>query len=397
MFLFLLSLFFQQATMAQTNELPNWDFGKDGLVVKHEASQFVMKTRFRIQGRAAYEDYDSDNKSKTDLANMSIHRMRLSFDGHALDPRFIYKFQLSFSRYDIDIDNSAYPGFLRDAAIGWKLSDNSTFWFGQLKLPGNRQRVMSSGNLELVERSILNGAINIDRDVGLQWHNRFFADSTPLWLKLAISNGEGRNNNNRNNSMSYTARVEWLPLGAFKDGGDYFEGDLAHEETPKISIGAVYNKNQKASRIGGQYGKPLSDGTNPYFASMETYLADFMLKYKGWSLTSEFAQRNTDDNPIVPLTATTNGAIYKGNGFTTQLSYVFENNFSPIFRYTQLFPDKSIRSIENEKTQYTVGLTRYLNGHRIKLQGDVTLEEEKKISGVDYQNWYARLQIEFGI
>ena len=43
---------------AQTLELPTLDYGKDGVVVKHAPSNFTMKTRFRIQTRATYEDYE---------------------------------------------------------------------------------------------------------------------------------------------------------------------------------------------------------------------------------------------------------------------------------------------------------------------------------------------------
>ena len=38
----------------------------------------------------------------------------------------------------------------------WNFYKNFELWFGQAKLPGNRERVVSSGNLQLVDRSILN-------------------------------------------------------------------------------------------------------------------------------------------------------------------------------------------------------------------------------------------------
>jgi hypothetical protein len=40
-------------------------------------------------------------------------------------------------------------------------------WFGQTKLPGNNQRVVSSGSLEFTDRTINNSRFNIDRDFGL--------------------------------------------------------------------------------------------------------------------------------------------------------------------------------------------------------------------------------------
>ena len=63
----------------------------------------------------------------------------------------------------------------------WMLMWTGIFWksfsikFGQGKLPGNRERVISSGNLQLVDRSRLNSRYNIDRDVGFTLSN---------WTKL---------------------------------------------------------------------------------------------------------------------------------------------------------------------------------------------------------------------
>jgi phosphate-selective porin OprO and OprP len=382
---------------AQTVELPTLDYGKDGVVVKHAPSHFVMKTRFRIQTRATYEDYDSDGATE-DLTDFQVRRMRLRFDGTALDPRFLYKIQLSFTRGDMDFDNTSYPNILRDAAVGWKLfnedSFKSTLWFGQTKLPGNRQRVISSANQELVDRSLLNATFNIDRDMGVQWYNQI-GESRPLWIKVALSNGEGRANNNKNTGLSYTGRVEWLPLGAFTDEGDYYEGDLAREQTVKISLGVSYNVNRKTNRVGGQIGKTFASGVT---TDMETLLADFLLKYNGWAWSAEYANRTTD-NPFILIGATPD-AVFKGSGYHTQLSYLFSNNWSPIVRYTQVIPNHDILNFENEKTQYTVGVTKYLNQHKIKIMGDVTYEDEKErttTANANLQNWMARVQLEFGI
>ncbi len=386
---FLLSSFLG---FAQTTELPSWDFGKDGLVVKHAPSHFTMKTRFRIQTRATYEDYDSESTSKVDTTDFTVRRMRLRFDGTALDPRFLYKVQLSFTRGDMDYDNTNYPNILRDAVVGWKLTDKNTLWFGQTKLPGNRQRVISSGNQELVDRSLLNATFNIDRDMGLQLHNQI-GDESPLWIKLAISNGEGRANNNKNSGLSYTGRIEWLPFGKFTDDGDYFEGDLAREQDAKVSIGSSYNFNQKTNRLGGQIGKTFDTGL---LRNMETVLVDFLVKYNGWAWSSEYARRWTND-PIVTIDSATE-SIFKGSGCSTQLSYVFTNQWSPVARYTRITPHDSILSVEDEVIQYTVGLTKYLNQHKIKLMGDVTLEDENNSQTLrDRQNWIARIQLEFGI
>lgn len=378
-----------------SNPIPDLGFGSDGIVIKHDPSEFEMAIRFRSQFRFTYEDFGRD--ARQDVADFNVRRMRLRFDGTAFDDRFLYKIQLSFTRGDLDFDTVAYPNILRDAVIGWRLTDKSTFWFGQTKLPGNRQRVVSSGSQELVDRSLLNAIFNIDRDMGLQWYNQF-GDERPFWVKLAISNGEGRARNNKNKEMSYTGRVEWLPLGEFTDGGDYFEADLAFEKKPKLSVGVVYNYNPGTNRIGGQTGELFSVGTDEYISrDLKTMFADLLFKYRGFAFSTEYARRDVDD-PIVPVSATDFEAVYKGEAVTAQMSYRFANNVTPILRFTRLFPDAEIQSLENERTQYTVGLTKFLNRHQVKIQTDLTFEQARNSSlGLADDNVMFRMQLEYGI
>ena len=383
---------FSDPCFASDEILPEASFGEDGIVFEHTPSSFVMKTRFRLQTRATYEDFDSANTTDKDIVDFNIRRMRLRFDGTAFDSRFLYKIQLSFAPRDTDFENSEFPNFLRDAILGWAYSESGTLWFGQTKLPGNRQRVISSSSLEMVDRSLVNTLFTIDRDIGLQLHHRF-GERRPLWIKLALSNGEGRGRTNENTGVSTTARVEWLPLGNFTKNGDYFEGDLVHEQDLKLSFGVVYNNNRNTNRIGGQTG-PIFDGDQ--IRDMDTWIADVLVKHRGWAWNTEYAQHTTD-NPFVIIDGSS-AAVFKGLGYMTQLSYTFPNNWAPVLRYTRAEPVTAILSEENQTTQYTVGLTKYIDHHRIKILSDVTLEERNNtLTSLDQQNWIVRLQLEFGI
>ena len=55
----------------------------------------------------------------------------------------------------------------------------------------------------------------------------------------------------------YTGRIEILPLGKFKKDGDFSEGDLEFESTPKVSMAAGYSINQNAKRTRGTIGTEL--------------------------------------------------------------------------------------------------------------------------------------------
>ena len=102
---------------------------------------------------------------------MLIRRARLKFDGFALTPKLRYKLELGLSNRDIsgaDEFNNNTPRYVMDAVIMWNFFENFELWVGQTKLPGNIERVISSGDLSLVDRSILNSRFNIDRDIGFQ-------------------------------------------------------------------------------------------------------------------------------------------------------------------------------------------------------------------------------------
>jgi phosphate-selective porin OprO and OprP len=391
--LFVLSLNVMANDSTLTDSL---SYFKDGVVFEHKPTNFKSKFRFRVQNRFSYETEDSDNlKAKT--TDFTVRRMRLRYEGNALDPRLLFKFQFSFTRGDMDYDRTNYPNILRDAVVGWRLTDKTTLWYGQTKLPGNRQRVISSGAQQFVDRSLLNATFNIDRDLGAQLHHQF-GEEKPLWLKLAVSNGEGRATENKDNGLAYTGRVEWLPLGNFKDEGDYFEADLARETSPKISIGGVYSINKKTTRNGGQIGRQFTTpGLNK---DIETWFADFLFKYMGYSFSSEYAKRTTADPYFRDGTATNspNVTIYEGEAVNFQAGYVMDNNIEPSVRFTRLWAESGTLLGDNNRRQYTAALSKYLNHHKIKIQTDLTFDEaDNRLKNLYQSSWIYRAQLEIGI
>lgn len=385
-FLFAFIVFFQIHAQSERADVTF----SDGLIFTHEPTHFKMKFRFRTQGRVTYEDMDAENIAKEDSLDFSIRRLRLRFEGTVVDPRFFYKTQFSFSRADMDFDNTSYPNIMRDAVVGWSITPNHIVFLGQTKLPGNRQRMISSGQLEFVDRSLLNATFALDRDLGVQSWNKLGSER-PVWIKLALSNGEGRANNNQDMGMATTARIEWLPLGDFKgDDEDFSEADLEFESTPKISVGASYSLNSKSRRVGGQMGSFMAGAET---RDISTFFADFMMKFQGWALDVEFADRSAK-KPVINATQ----VVYAGQAINTQLSYVFSNFWSPAIRYTKLWPSSEIYQQEGVATESTISVSKYFNGHLVKLQTDLTHQViDSPILFTQQQNWVARLQFQVGI
>ncbi|WP_207429272.1 porin [Pedobacter sp. SYSU D00535] len=323
--------------------------------------------------------------------NIQVRRARLKFEGFAFNPDFEYKIELALSNADIAgaaPQNSNTSNIVLDAVAKWNFSPGFSLWFGQTKLPGNRERVISSQRLQFVDRSLLNSRYNIDRDLGFQLHHQFKTGEAIFREVAAISMGEGRNITEDNRGgYDFTGRVEVLPFGDFEDEGDYFGADLAREKTPKLSIGATYDFNSRASRERGQLGEFLSAQRD-----LKTLFVDAMFKYRGLSAMAEYADKRTNGSPIVSLTndGDVENSFFTGTGFNLQAGYLFKNNFELAARYSSIDP---IDITENStEKQYTLGVSKYLAGHTLKVQSDVSLLEEDDRSS----EWMYRFQVEIG-
>ncbi len=390
---------------AEVDERAMISFDK-GLGFHSPDSSFGLNLRFRIQNRLGFSGLSGD-EPVIDKVDARIRRLRLRIDGYTRNDRLTYYLQLSFSRSDQDWDNSGIPNIIRDAMVYYSFSDNFYVGFGQGKLPGNRQRINSSGQLQFADRSDVNAMFNIDRDFGAMGYYSNNISGFHYNLKTAISSGEGRNALASDNGLAYTARIELMPMGMFMGDGNFSEGDLEREPSPKLSIAGGYSFNHKAIRDQGQRGRPLYEARD-----IKTLYFDALLKYRGWAAYAEYMDRRTDD----PVTVSTDGefsAVRTGHGVNMQVSYIFPNNIELAGRYTYVDPESlyyqnapASGEVGNPvlisapgTEEYTLGVTKYLARHKIKTQGNIGYRITENISAGEgsSSNWILQFQIELGI
>ena len=373
------------------NMLPYYSYG-DGLGITSADSIYQVNIRFRMQNRVTY----FDNQDEEDAIDAQIRRLRLRFDGFIGDPKFEYSIQLSFASGDVGkAEEGKNTNIIRDAMIFYKPTKNWSFGFGQTKLPGNRQRINSSGALQLTDRSINNADFNIDRDFGFQvQHSKKRKDKFSYHVRGAVSSGEGRNWTEFNDTgLAYTGKVELFPLGSFTNDGTNFEGDLFKESKPKLMVSAAYSFNHHAHRTQGQLGDELFNPTN-----IQSLFLDAMFKYRGWALMYAYMNRNADRIlSYNPEDITDFRYVYAGRGHDFQASYTFPKNYELIGRYSNQRVKNSIFQFTPNTDQYSLGLTKYIWEHAFKLQAEVTYENQKFFDQTSKNNWYARLQVEIGI
>ncbi len=367
----------------------DFNFG-NGLQFTSKDSTSRLKIELRFQSLfMASKFLQTEDEVST---NFLVRRARLKFGGFAFTPNLQYKVELGLSNRDIspssDFDEvKKAPKLILDAVVKWKFHKNFTLWMGQTKLPGNRERVISSQKLQFVDRSQLNSKFNLDRDMSLQLHSSFNLQDALFSIIAAFSTGEGRNITQGNiGGFGYTGRVEFLPGGKFSSKGDYFGADLAREKKPKLSLGFSYDFNHQASRVGGRLGNFITDDNGDYLNSdLTTMIGDLMFKYQGFSMMAEFARKKSSERAL---------GFASGTAVVGQMGYIINapnfKNFELAFRYTKVNPDSG--SSLSEIAEYTVGVSKYFLKHSLKLQSDISLQET---SGSDHLNLIYRIQSEF--
>lgn len=376
-------------------ELSESSFGKGLVNYVTKDSTFSLKMGARFQGQYSTNWLTGDGTTKLDGSNFLIRRARLKFEGFAYSPKLRYKLQLGFSNRDIsgssDFTSDA-ERLLLDAVLRWNFNGNWDLWAGQTKLPGNREELISSGSLQFVDRSLLNSYFGLDREMGVQLHHHLtLGDQLVIREAISVSQGEGRNVTSGNlGGLHYLGKLEVLPMGEFIEEGEYEGGDLARHPEPKLALGVSYSFNHDAVRsesIGGDY-LYIDDGF--YQTDISTFFVDAIFKYQGFSLMGEYARRKAQD-PWVKFSngLLTGDVIAEGSAVNFQAGYVFGNDFELSGRLTNV----DMKHVSDE-TQYTLGLSKYIYGHKLKVQTDISYTRFEDLPQDDVM---LRLQFEFQI
>ena len=374
----IIAISFLALTSLSAQEISDTSFGKGLINFVAKDSSFSVKfaPRFQVRSMSSW-DHDG-NQYGSPEHNFIVRRARLKFDGYAFTPKLKYKLELGLSNRDISGANEFNrntPRYILDAVIMWNFAENWELWAGQTKLPGNVERVVSSANLQLIDRSLLNSRFNIDRDLGIQLrHKTNLGGDFLMREKFSVSQGEGRNVTEGNEGgLQYTARLEFLPLGTFISKGDYSQSDLKREEKPKLMLGFTYNYNENAVRERGFAGDYMmrADGSL-YETDQTTIFADAMFKYDGFSFMGEYAKRTADDEIATELDGTTptGDIVLTGNALNLQAGFLFKSNYEIAARFTTINYESITGALPTE--QYTIGVNKFVVGHKLKVQSDIS-------------------------
>ncbi|MDD9964656.1 MAG: porin, partial [Myxococcales bacterium] len=351
------------------NAVTRFRLGK-GLAFESGDGDFAMVPRLRAQFMYTVDAPDTGSA----IQSFQIRRARLQFTGHFWGKHNKYKTELAVSPRDVS-QSLQGPGtsILLDWYLDFTHLRDASLRVGQYKVPFNRQRVISSGDLQFVDRSIVNARFNVDRDLGIDIRSKDLFGLGLLRYYAGIYVGEGRNTfRSADFGMMYLARLEILPLGDFKD---YKEVDLSRNPSPKLSLGLGAGYLDRAKRNRGILGSVPADGGT---TDVSLFNADLVFMYAGLSVFTEMIMRGGSRNPgdatalddAGEEVAVETEPAKDGFGLMTQVGYLLPGtNFEIAVRAGAIEPLGNASALAPE-TELGGALSYYFAHHPLKLQLD---------------------------
>lgn len=343
----------------------------EGLTVKVGEVRLQLRGRMQVQALGVVP---GENSSAVRQNALFVRRARLQLKGD-LPWKLSFVMQLAFAPLDMEADQ---PNVLRDLYAVWAPLRDLGFRIGQMKVPFDVQRVVSSSSLQLVDRSLVTAELNLDRDVGLiVFSDDLLGLGQRLRYALGVFGGDGRNRIGTNVGLLYTARVRYAPLGAIDDR---VEGDPERDARPRLAFGVGAARNVATNRPRSTTGLPytLSDSSVSYTHAT----GDVHFKWHGVSLLSSVYWRQADltiDPATGALSAARSGLVddaavtefsRSGWGWFVQAGGYVTDWLELVARYGDLRPLGPTDPLLTRQREVGGGVNLMFQRHDLKLQTD---------------------------
>ncbi|WP_439488407.1 OprO/OprP family phosphate-selective porin [Algoriphagus sp.] len=338
--------------------------GSKGFVLATEDGKYEMQIEARLQLRFAVPD-DQDPVTFADFANQDtrvfkINRARLKIGGHAYEPWLKYYFEYELS-----------SSILLDYRVMIEKWSWLNFKMGQWKVEFTRERFISSGNQQMVDRSLLNRKFTIDRQQGVEVYGNLDAGGIAnfnYWLGIFTGTGRGSTQNDDDNMMRF-GRFQWNFLGRQVP----FSGsDIKISPKPAgiIAIAGVTNTSPY-TRFSSAGGGNLSgfEGTNDGQYHVKQYQIETAFNYKGFSWSSEFHRKYIYDT-FDEVETNLGGYYIMAGYFPGQIIDFWPKPLEVAARYAVVDPDLEVIGLKQREAG--VVFNWFFSEHKNKLTAELT-------------------------
>lgn len=376
---------FAFAPSPATGTAPNLPDARVSVTSPDGAFELVVRGRLQPRFELEHEAGTADAPHV-----LQLRRARVQLRGHVFGSRNRYYIQFGFTPRDMTGGLIAPQGSprinpLRDARLELAYFRDFVLRVGQMKVPFSRERIISDGDLGMIDRSIANEEFNLDRDIGLElrsddlggWDGR-------LGYSLGVFMGEGRNAFELTSSgLLYVARFEMRPWGHPRTD---IQVDLERSRVPGVAFGVAYAFHDDAPGERGVHGAHPADGGT---TDLHEATADVMLKWRGLGLEGAVHWRRAaarthggvhdDEGVPVPLAVPRNGL----GGFA-QLGWLLpQTSLELVVRYGFVRPSTHGETRLGRADEADVGVNHYFAGHSFKLQADYASSWERALPGLE--------------
>jgi phosphate-selective porin len=389
-------------------------YGRSGFELKSKDGKFATQLQWRFQGRYSYSERGEPGGSN--LANFfnnnpestfELRRVRMKIGGHGYQPWIKYYFEVDLQ----PTQNSGSDSSTDTRVIDWRIYLDKFKWLslqmGQWKIDYNRERRASSGNLQFVDRSIVNNFFTIDRQVGAMLYGRL-APGTPFDSRYyaGVFTGSGRGEANDDDNMMYFGRYQWNFLG--RDLA-WSQSDVEYHQQPtgSLAFGAYTNIGKCTAWSSSGCGTLSSDNSagDPFISDsnavngqyrVQGMVEEFAFKWQGLSIEHEYHWKEIKNEQIPDGTP---GKKTNLMGSYAQIGYFPHYLISAIpkplevaFRYA--FVDPNVSEKNDKLQEFTTAINWFFAGHANKLTLDgswLTLDQPSSV-GEDQHEQRVRLQ-----
>jgi hypothetical protein len=358
--------------------------GPKGFEFRTGDNKFLLHIQPRVQLRftdAATEDpAEASDIEGPHSASIFVRRARLKVGGHAFQPwlAFYFEYELaSASLLDFKVMVEKWPGL--------------RFKAGQWKVDYSRERVISSGEQQMTDRSLINGAFTLDRQQGAALYGRLEGGGPAdlsWWLGAFTGMGRGENDND-DGALLWTGRLQWNPLGRVLD---MTGSDLDRREKPELSIAVAGATNRspytRFSQSGGGDLPGFDPGTTGQYR-VKQGLLETAFMYGGFSWQQELHSKSVEDR--------ISGAITRLSGYYVEAGYFFSELLDAVpkplelaARVAVLDPDRSLE--QDTQRELGVAANWFFHGHHNKLTAEYSRFRFDQAGESPAEDWRFRLQ-----
>lgn len=363
----------------------NIRYGSRGFEFNTSDNKFLLQIQSRLQFRLAVPE-DQDPVTFDDLSGerktvFKLNRARIKVGGHAFKPwlKYYWEYELAQSNLlDFRVMIEKWP---------WL-----SFKAGQWKVEYSRERFISSGEQQMVDRSIINRPFTVDRQQGVEIYGRLkgkgIADFN-YWFAVLTGTGRGSFENDDDNLM-YFGRLQWNFLGQPLD----FEGsDVEIHDKPAaiLAFSAVTNRSPytRFSQAGGGSLEGYADGLPGQYRVPQANL-ETALMFRGFSWQSELHYKKIVDKFNNDKADILRGYYIQAGYFFHQLIIWWPAPLEIAARNSIYRPNEEASTERKKET--SVALNWFFNSHKNKLTVETSYFDYINADLEPKSEWRFRLQ-----